>query len=322
MTNKPKISIVIPLYVIVDRFFSDLIKFKDLNYKNYEILVVSDKKVDIKNPKVKLILTGKKNTGPAEKRDLALKYLSGDICAFIDDDAYPDKDWLKQISKTLEDNTIVAVGGPGITPSEDSYLAKLGGYVYESLLTSGGAQDRFISKKRERILFDWPAYNLAVRTKDLKQVGGYGNSFYGGEDTLLCLKLIRRGKRIIYNPDMIVYHHRRELFLPHLRQIFNVGIHRGYFAKIYPETSRKFFYYIPSLLTGGFIVLALLSINILFIRYIFLLIFLFLFMLAVISVFRRTTILNAIIVSTGIIATHLTYGIGFVKGLFTKKLTR
>ncbi len=322
MQRQPKVSVIIPLYVIVDRFFKDLNRFKKLDYKNFEIIVVSDKKVNIGDHNVKIIYTKKKNTGPAEKRDLALKYVNGEICAFIDDDAYPDKNWLKEIVRTLEEKSIVAVGGPGITPPEDRYFAKLGGLVYESYLTGGGAQDRFVSKNRERILYDWPAYNLAVRTKDLKQVGGYGNSFYGGEDTLLCLKLIQKGKRILYNPKMIVYHHRRGLFGPHLKQIFNVGVHRGYFAKVFPQTSRKFFYFIPSILTFGLLDLIILSIISSFWLRFTVFCFGLLYLAAFLSVIRRTNIINSFIVAFGIIATHVVYGIGFLKGLLTRKLTR
>ena len=64
MKKYPKVSIIIPLYVIVVRFFKDLKKFEKLDYPNYEILVVCDKKVDLSEyKKTKLILTGKKRTG-------------------------------------------------------------------------------------------------------------------------------------------------------------------------------------------------------------------------------------------------------------------
>ena len=244
----PKISIVIPLYVICDRFFTDLKKFQRLNYSNYEILVVCDKKVDIKEPKVKVLLTGKKVTGPAEKRDLALFKAGGEICAFIDDDAYPDPNWLMSAVNIFKNPKIAAVGGPGITPKEDLYPAQLTGLVYSSFFCGGFARHRFIQEKA-RFTTDFPAYNLIVKTSVLRKVGGYGSSFYGGEDTFLCLKIVKAGWKIFYSPKVVVYHHRRPLFGPYLAQIHNVGIHRGYFAKRFPETSRRISYFLPSLLT-------------------------------------------------------------------------
>src|SRR3990167_7838283 len=104
--TKPKISIIIPLYVISDRFFMDLKKFAYLKYPNYEILVVCDQKVTIRVSKARFIWTHKSHTGPAQKRDLGLKYAIGEICAFIDDDAYPHPNWLTAAVSNFSDSKI------------------------------------------------------------------------------------------------------------------------------------------------------------------------------------------------------------------------
>lgn len=121
----PKVSIIIPFYVDTKRFYNDLKKFNKLNYKNYEIIIVSDKNININNFKTRVLITGKLVTGPAEKRDIAIQYAKGEICAFIDDDAYPDKNWLKTAVVHFQHPEIVAVGGPGITPKEDGYWEQL-----------------------------------------------------------------------------------------------------------------------------------------------------------------------------------------------------
>lgn len=322
MNKHPKISIIIPLYIICDRFFKDLKKFNNQSYPNYEVLVVSDKKVQINNLKTKLILTKSSKTGPAEKRDIALKYAKGEICAFIDDDAYPDPNWLNEIVNSFNNPNISGVGGPGITPLEDSYSSRLGGAVYESIFTSGKAQDRFVSKKMRTYVDDWPAFNLAIKTQDLRNVGGYGNSFYGGEDTFLCLKLIQANKRLIYNPKMIVNHHRRPLFYPHLCQIFNVGVHRGYFAKAFPQTSFRAIYFLPSTLTVSFLIFLTLATAIPSFRISFTIVSLLIFLLAFFSINKRNGVFGRILAGTGVILTHITYGSGFIKGLFTKNLNK
>lgn len=320
-SNNPKVSIIIPFYVDTKRFFVDLKKFNKLNYKNYEIIIVSDKKIKVKYPKTRVLITGKETTGPAEKRDIAIKSAKGEICAFIDDDAYPDKNWLKNAVVHFKHPQIVAVGGPGITPKEDNYYEQLTGLVYSSYFCGGQAQHRFV-KKHAMFVDDYPAYNLIVRKDVLKKVGGYGTHFYGGEDTFLCLKLIKGGHRIIYDPEVVVHHHRRALFLPYLRQISNIGTHRGYFAKKFPETSRRFDYFIPSILALGFLTGAILSIYNLTILYLYTFSIIFFVLLGMISVIKRADIKDAFIVSLGIIATHLTYGVFFVNGLMTQKLKR
>lgn len=311
----PKISIVIPLYVICNRFFEDLKKFSDLDYPDYEILIICDQLVEIDVPKVKLILTKLKNTGPAQKRDIALFRARGKILAFIDDDAYPDKKWLINAVKHFLDRNIAAVGGPGVTPPEDSYWSQLTGLVYSSLFCGGHARHRF-NKEKARFIEDYPAYNLFVRKAVLKKIGGYGSNFYGGEDTYLCLKIINAGFKIFYDPEILVYHHRRPLFTPYLKQILNIGVHRGYFAKIFPETSRRFIYFLPSILSIGLVSSLILA------KPESIVILLSFLLMGTVSVIRRTSPLNAIIVGFAIILTHLFYGTGFIKGLFTKNLTR
>lgn len=321
MNKYPLISIIIPLYVIEDRFFRDLEKFKDLKYSNYEILIVCDKKIELKNPKVMLVYTGEKRTGPAEKRDLALKYAKGDICAFIDDDAYPDPMWLTSAVKAFENKKIVAVGGTGLTPTEDSYFEKVGGLIYQSPLVSGGFSERFVKGRNSKSVNDWPAYNLFVRTDILKKVGGYGSYFYGGEDTFLCLKLMKHGL-IMYEPDVIVFHHRRAFLLLHLKQILNVGIHRGYFARVFPETSRMLIYFMPSLL----VVSALISIFLAFmnIKLFNILAFTFIafYALSTLSVLNKGSFTQSILAGIGIILTHIVYGVGFIKGISSTSIKR
>lgn len=321
------VSIIIPLYVISNRFFEDFKKYDNLRYKNYDVTVVCDKKITLPplhNAPTKLILTRQKKTGPAEKRDIALRYAKGEICAFIDDDAYPHPDWLKNALTNFRDRNIVAVGGPGVTPPDDPFWSKIGGHIVESYLCSGEVQYRFFQgHKRKFFVNDYPAYNLFVKTSALKKVGGYGSTFYGGEDTFLCMKLTRIGK-ILYDSTVLAYHHRRSFPVAHLKQIANVGQHRGYFFKKYPETSRIIFYLLPSLLTSGLLIMVLLS---LYNPFLFLLPFIlgffsFLF-LASYSVKRhKIDYITSVIAGLGIILTHITYGVYFIKGLFTKQMSR
>lgn len=319
MRKNPKVSIIIPFYVDTKRFYTDLKKFDELSYKNFEIIIVSDKEIKVNNSKTRLLLTGKLATGPAEKRDIATQHAKGEICAFIDDDAYPDKNWLKKAVIHFQHPQIVAVGGPGITPKEDNYYEQLTGLVYSSFFCSGHAQHRFI-KKDAMFVVDYPAYNLIVRKDILQRVGGYGTRFYGGEDTFLCLKLIKGGRRILYDPEVVVYHHRRALFFPYFKQIANIGLHRGYFAKKFPETSRQLIYFIPSSLLVGFLLGIILSLFNKYLAYLYIYSLLIFILLGMASVFKKTTIKNALMVAIGIILTHLTYGTFFIKGLLTHEL--
>ena len=227
-------------------------------YRDFEVIVLPDQYEPYNSPlptydfQLSVIPTGK--VRPAEKRNVGIAVAKGDVVAFIDDDAYPDARWLENAVKYFSDPAIGAVGGPGVTPPGDGFLARAGGRVYENVLVSGGYRYRYLGGRVRRDVDDYPSCNLLVRADVLRAINGYRTDFWPGEDTLLCEDIVYgQGKRLVYDPWSIVYHHRRRLFGPHLRQLGRYAFHRGYFVKKSPKTSFKLSYFIPSLFVLGLV---------------------------------------------------------------------
>lgn len=299
-----------------------------MDYKDYEIIILPDKSFNHSFPaSVRVIPTGE--VTPPFKRDIGAKEAKGEILAFIDDDAYPDRNWLNEAIKIFkEDDNIGCVCGPAVTPSSDGIKEKASGLVYSSFLVSGNHIYRYLPKKRRESI-DFPSCNFLIRKSLFLKIGGFEKPYWPGEDTFLCLKILKTGKKIIYDPKVLVYHHRRPLFKAHLKQIRNYAFHRGYFVKRYPENSLRIEYFFPSFFVIGIIGGFLLSLyfTFLFSLYIFILFF-YLFLVltnSAVSAFQeKVNLVNKIklffLVSSGIILTHLFYGIYFIKGLLTHKM--
>lgn len=266
---------------------------------------------------VSVFPTGK--VSPADKRDIALRYAKGEIIAFIDDDAYPAKDWLKNALEAFKDENVAAVGGPAVTAPQDNLRQKASGIIYASFLVSGKFTYRYTAKKR-RDVDDYPSCNFLVRKSIMRELGGFNTNFWPGEDTKLCLDITKRlGKKIIYDPKVLVYHHRRPVFLAHLKQVANYALHRGYFVKKYPETSLKLVYFIPALFLSALIVGMIFSLISLPIRIIYsLCLSLYLLLLFIASLKEGFRLLTAVFF--GVMLTHFTYGFYFLKGLISKRL--
>ena len=87
------VSIIIPCRKISSCLEKETIPaILNQTYQNFEIIIITDEKSNQKFTKTKIFV---KNTNPAQKRNFGIKKSRGEIIAFIDDDAYPDKNWLK-----------------------------------------------------------------------------------------------------------------------------------------------------------------------------------------------------------------------------------
>jgi GT2 family glycosyltransferase len=330
-----KISIIIVCKGL-NPYLSECLKHcLDLDYPDFEIIVFPDEDFKYADQKVKIIATGK--VTPPRKRNKALGIARGELFAFIDDDAYPRKDWLKEAVKYFNNPDVAAIGGPAITPPDDSLRQLASGFIYESPLASGGFTYRYRPEKTREVN-DYPSCNFIVRREIFEELKGFKTNFWPGEDTFFCLEITKRlHKEIIYVPDLVVFHHRRTLFKTHLKQVSNYALHRGYFAKRFPETSLRLSYFVPSLFV---VVLIFLCVTALFIpisRVLLILcgLFYILIILSAISLNlcnRSSNLRNQyltrwnhslkliLLIFSGIIFTHLTYGVYFIKGLFARKM--
>lgn len=288
-------------------------------YRHFEVIVLPDGPEPglEAGGRVRVIPTGK--VRPAEKRNVGLAAAKGEIVAFIDDDAYPDAHWLEYAVREFGDPTVGAVGGPGVTPPGDGFLARIGGRVYDNFLVSGNYRYRYKAGGICRDVDDYPSCNLLVRKSILDRIKGYRTDFWPGEDTLLCKDILETDARIYYNPWVVVYHHRRPLFGPHLRQLGRYAFHRGYFVKRYPSNSLHLAYFVPSLFV---LYLAVLAACVWFLpawaRVAGVVPLGFYLALVALTTFSVNPLVWALTLA-GVVATHVVYGVRFLCGLLAKK---
>ncbi|MBU3966069.1 MAG: glycosyltransferase [Euryarchaeota archaeon] len=317
----PLISIIIPCKDIDQQTSECIQKCKELDYDNFEIIVLPDHEHSTLS-QVKIVATGE--VSPGKKRNTGEKNSTGEFLAFIDSDAYPQKEWLKNAMRYFNDSDIAAVGGPGITPEEDPILEKAGGYVLSSFMM-GGLSNRFRLGK-SIVSKDIHSCNFIARRSIIEKIGGWNERYWPGEDTLICLNIEKAGKKMLESIDVVVYHHRRPLFTKHLKQVSRFGMHRGFFAKRFPETSLRFNYFIPSILVVFMLIGSVFS----FFEKSFLTYFIYILGIYLLAVLVASVLAFADgkdmrlipLVFAGTIVTHLIYGIYFIAGLLSSELER
>lgn len=313
------ISIIIAVKSFNDFLKESLQKCLKLDHQDYEIIVLPDEGFIYPDGRVRVIPTGP--CLPAKKRNIGSAQAKGEILAFLDDDAYPAESWLTCAMKNFEDRNVAAVGGPAVTPPTDDLLMRAGGEVYESLLVSGNFRYRY-RKGKKQYVDDYPSCNLIVKKDIFDQLGGFKTNFWPGEDTHLCLEITNRlNKKIVYDPEALVFHHRRPLFLQHLRQIKNYAQHRGYFVKRFPQTSLRWQYFVPSFFLMWLIAgIPASLLNCFFALFYFVTILGYSAILIAASYDERYPEMLRY-VALGIFLTHICYGYNFILGLCRPRLS-
>lgn len=198
----------------------------ELEYDNLHIALLPDHPVtlpsELLRDNVSVLVTG--DLTIAEKRNIAIDHFgSADYFAFIDSDAYPEKEWLKNGVAFL-DNTpeAWAVGGPNIPPNDEPFHQRVVGNALRSFLVSGPlhfTKTRSTSRKCPSL----HTCNLIIPRKTFDVIGGFDKSLFTGEDRNLCDRIRATGKDIWFRQDVVVYHHSRPLWMPLFRQRLTYG---------------------------------------------------------------------------------------------------
>lgn len=319
--NAPYFSIIVACpgdSLVLRRLIESL---KAQTYRNFEVIFLPDRllvRPEV-NYRFRILATG--SVRPARKRNMGAVAATGDVLVFIDDDAYPREDWLATAAARLMDPAIHALGGPGLTPPEDPPLAQLSGAIFASPLVSGNFRCRYFIEGPLRKVEDFPSCNLFVRKAVFDEVRGFREDFWPGEDTLLCADIQQKGYALWYEPRVVVYHHRRPVFGPHLRQVGRYALHRGYFARRIGLNSRRISYMLPSLFVLGLVfgIPVCLLVPCLSVCYV-----------AVVGLYLLLTWADALLEAPsgrmvapfwlGLVATHIWYGVRFLQGVFANKM--
>jgi GT2 family glycosyltransferase len=229
-TAWPKASVVVCSCNGEDSVRDTLEHLAVLDYPDYEVIVVNDGSSDrtaeiVSEFDVHLIST--ENRGLSNARNLGWRSASGEIIAFIDDDAYPDPHWLSYLAHTFLVSDVAAVGGLSPAPAGDGpvadCVANAPGRPVHVLLTNTGA---------EHI----PGCNLSFRRQVLEAIDGFDPRFRAaGDDVDVCWRILENGWKIGFQAGALNWHHSRDSFRAYWKQQKGYGKAEALLEEKWPQ---------------------------------------------------------------------------------------
>jgi glycosyltransferase involved in cell wall biosynthesis len=226
----PRFSVVVCSYNGERTIRDCLDGLLELDYPDYEVIVVDDGSTDrtatiAREYPFKVVSTS--NCGLSSARNTGLEAASGEMVAYIDDDARPDREWLKYLAATFMSTTHAGVGGPNIAPPGDGPIA-------DCVANSPGGPVHVLLSDHEAEHI--PGCNMAFRKANLQAIGGFDQQFHAaGDDVDICWRLQQRGWTLGFNPAAMVWHHRRNSIRAYWKQQKGYGKAEALLRRKWPE---------------------------------------------------------------------------------------
>lgn len=206
-----------------DKYLSktlDHLKNQSLNKDLYEIVIVNNNSIDDTenickkflndSPELNVKYVNETSQGHSYSRNRGIKEASGSILSFIDDDAFVDQDFIKNIHyffETYKDAT--ALGGKIIPVYESKEPLWMSRYLLPlvAALDMGGKVIPFEGRKfpiganmsfRSFIFEKYGLFNV--------NLGRKGAGLEGGDEKEVFLRLKKQNEPVYYVPQVLVHH--------------------------------------------------------------------------------------------------------------------
>lgn len=217
-------SIIIPSYNRPDSLRTCLQSIRDLKTGNtpMQIVVVNDGSTQpyehVIQPfreKLDIAYVEQENQGPAAARNNGAQHATGQYLIFLDDDCAFSPNWLTTFKAAVSADVIV--GGKTENCLKQNLFSQtsqvLVDYLYE-----------YYNVDRKHASF-LTSNNMIIPRAIFNKLGGFDMSFTdsAAEDRDFCDRLLHKGYRIVYQPEILIHHRHKMGFSGFVRQHFKYG---------------------------------------------------------------------------------------------------
>ncbi|MGD0780765.1 MAG: glycosyltransferase family 2 protein [Dehalococcoidales bacterium] len=246
MNETKKVSVIVCCYSL-ERFRDTIEAIDSISSqtkKPHEIIVVVDHNLELLNalktqlsPNIKLFLS-EGDPGLSGARNVGINAASGEIIAFLDDDAVAERDWLEKLVSVFEEPKVLAVGGEALPRWPNGVLPFWFPMDFDFII--GCTNHKRLIMEPSGTIRNVTGSNMAFRKEVFERIGGWdtklgrnetGNVKFnpsGGEEAELCLRIKANFPDgiILFRPEAVI-HHKIALQRATLKYVFSYSFREG-----------------------------------------------------------------------------------------------
>ncbi len=205
--RSPTVSIVLPVYNSANELSTALSELDKQSYRNREIIVVDDGSTDdtwkvatgLSTGRDDLILVHTEHRGAAHARNAGSARANGPIVFFAESDCVYDDAYVKRAVECLEvqpdAGAVCLTGAPLITRST---------VATQCIEIENKVQHRLLNEGKIKPFYAW-----VYRTEVLRELGGFDEKLFQGEDKDLFSRLKKAHYNVAWVPG-VNWRHRRD----------------------------------------------------------------------------------------------------------------
>ena len=277
--------------------------------------VTAARALDYPADKLEIILARGKQ--PSVQRNTALRAAHGELIYFLDDDALPSPGNVRRAVEIFRDAKVQMLGGPNLCPNGSPFLEQVFALVLSSWIAFGPSRARYakVGTIRETSEKELILCNMLGRRETLLAHGGFNEALYPNEENALMDNIQRAGGKLMYDPELFVWRRPRRTLQQFMRMLMNYGRGRAEQFRTTPTLGS-----LPNFVPPMFCAYLLVLIPLTYFSAWSLLPMAFYFVAIIVQVLAlipQGGLIRSLCALPLLVETHVFYGIGFWRGLFT-----
>jgi len=230
-SRPPKVSIAVLTFNSEKFIRACLESLAAVDYPDLEVVVVDNASSDGTVAEARatghydILIPNTSNRGCAGGYNDGWRASSGELVLFLNPDTTVDRQIARALVEAFQSRPDAVVCGCKILYPDGRTIWHAGGILHPNAMTNHLGKDESDSGQydEQREVDYASGCAIAVRRDFLDSVGGFNEDYWPGyyEEVDLCCRARRMGKKVVYVPRAVVYHHESQSFKLHSPAFFH-----------------------------------------------------------------------------------------------------